>query len=99
MWWRLIVLVLSIVVIIIIIILQQFDDVNALYRQYLPDLRNFFSKHSLMDYPVKFRKSANLHIQDGRHGLICISDIDDRRKRSPVPNIHTIFAIFSLNTL
>ena len=52
-----------------------------------------------MDYPVKFRKSANLHIQDGRHGLICISDIDDRRKRSPVANIHTIFAIFSLNTL
>ena len=52
-----------------------------------------------MDYPVKFRKSANLHIQDGRHGLICISDIDDRRKRSPVANIHTIFAIFFLNTL
>ena len=55
-----------------------------------------------MDYPVKFRKLANLHIQDGRHRLICISDksdIDDRRKRSPVANIHTIFAIFFLNTL
>ena len=52
-----------------------------------------------MDYPVEFRKSANLHIQDGRHGLICISDIDDRRKRSPVANIHTNFAIFFLNTL
>ena len=52
-----------------------------------------------MDYPVKVRKSANLHIQDGRHGLICISDIDDRRKRSPVANIHTIFAIFFLYTL
>ena len=51
-----------------------------------------------MDYHVKFRKSVNLHIQDGRYGLICISDIDDRRKRSPVANIHTIFAIFFLNT-
>ena len=40
-----------------------------------------------MDYPVKFRKLAILHIQDGRHRLICISDIDDRRKRSPVANI------------
>ena len=47
-----------------------------------------------MDYPVKFRTK--------RHRLICISDksdIDDRRKRSPVANIHTIFAIFFLNTL
>ena len=52
-----------------------------------------------MDYPVEFRKSANLHIQDGRHGLICISDLHDRRKRSPVAKIHTIFAIFFLNTL
>ena len=88
MWWSLIVLVLCIVVIIIIIILQQFDDVNTLHSEY-----------SLMDYPVTFRKSANLHIKDGRHGLICISDIDDWCKRSPVANIHTIFPNFFLNTL
>ena len=29
-----------------------------------------------MDYPAQVRKSANLHIQDGRHGLICIFKID-----------------------
>ena len=29
-----------------------------------------------MDYPVWVRKSADLHIQDGRHGLICIFEID-----------------------
>ena len=47
-----------------------------------------------MDYLAQGRKSANLHIQDGRHGLICISNIEDRRKRSPVANIHPILAIF-----
>ena len=97
MWWRLIVSVLSIVVIIIII--QQFDDVNTLQSPIFIRSSQLFSDNSLMDYPVKFRKLANLHIQDGRHRLICISDIDDRRKRSPVANIHTIFAIFFLNTL
>ena len=44
------------------------------------------------------RKSANLHIQDGRHRLICISNIDDRRKRSPVANNHPILPIFFLST-
>ena len=27
------------------------------------------------------QKSANLHIQDGRHGLICISDINTLSSR------------------
>ena len=116
-------------------------------RQYSSDLRDFFSEHPLMDYPVWVRKSANLHIQHGLHGLICISKMDvnisrrqysydlhniffstfsdrlswsslkiswfaystwppwailyiqDRCKRSPVANVHQIFAIFFLNTL
>ena len=44
-------------------------------RQYSSDLRNFFSQHPLMDYPAQVRKSANFHIQDVRHGLICIFKI------------------------
>ena len=29
-----------------------------------------------MAYPPQVRKSVNLHIQDGRHGLFCIFKID-----------------------
>ena len=37
---------------------------------------------------------ANLHIQHGCHGLICIFIIQGRFKHSPVSNIYPIFAIF-----
>ena len=45
-------------------------------RQYSSDLCEFFSDRRLMDYPFSVRKSANLHIQDGRHWLIVIFKID-----------------------
>ena len=37
---------------------------------------NFFSEQLLIDYPAQVRKSANLHIQDGRHRLIFKFKID-----------------------
>ena len=93
MWWRLIVSVLSIVVI-IIIILQQFDDMNALQSPiFIRSSRNLF-EHPLMDYPTHVRKSANLHIKDGSHGLIYIFKIGIRHEHSPVTNFHPIFAKF-----
>ena len=45
-------------------------------RQYSSDLQEKKFEHPLMDYTAQVRKSANLHIQDGRHGLICIFKID-----------------------
>ena len=39
-----------------------------------------------MDYPAQVRKSANLHIQDGRHGLICIFKIDINALQSSIFN-------------
>ena len=83
MWWKLIVLVLSIAV----IILQQFDDVNALQSPIFIRSSQSLIEHPLMDYPAYIRKSANLHVQDGGHGLICIFKIDVKRERSPVANI------------
>ena len=37
-----------------------------------------------MDYPAQFQKSANLHIKDGRHGLICIFKIDVNALQSAI---------------
>ena len=71
-------------------------DVMLSSRQYLSNVREFFSQHALIDYPGCVRKSYNLHIQDGRRGLICIFKID---VNTPVINIHLIFAIFFLNPL
>ena len=57
---------LSIVaVIIIIIIIQQLDDVGALKSPYSADPNNFFSEHSLMDYPGSVFENR----------IICISKI------------------------
>ena len=53
-------------------------------RQYSPDLCDIFSEHPLMDYPAQVRKSANLHIQDGSHGLICIFKIDVNALQLPI---------------
>ena len=58
-------------------------------RQYLSDLRDFFSEHPLMDFPAQVRKSANLHIQDGRHGPIWSTWTLSSRQYSS--NLHKIF--------
>ena len=50
-----------------------------------------------MDYPAQVRKSANLHIYL-RWQPWANLHIQDRRERSPVANIHPIFANFFLNT-
>ena len=39
-----------------------------------------------MYYPAQVLKSANLHIQDGRHGLICIFKINVNALRSSIFN-------------
>ena len=86
-------------IVVIIIIIQQFDSVNALQSPiFIRSLRIFF-EHPLMDYPAQGKKSANLRIQDGSHGLICIFKIAVHRERSPVANIHPISTIFFLTTL
>ena len=67
---------------------------------FLDFLHEVFCEQPLMDYPAQVRKSANLHIQDGCHGLICIFKINmNTDERSPVVNILPILAIFFLNTL
>ena len=43
-----------------------------------------FFLNTLMDYPVLSLKSADLHIQHGRHGLICISKNDVNALQSPM---------------
>ena len=64
--------------------IQDLRERSPVANDFHPIPRFFFSEHPQMDYPAQVRKSANLHIQDYRHGLIYISTIEVNALQSSI---------------